>query len=392
MPGMTDRGLPIVDGAPACPFVAFNDDRDARATAPDHRHSCYAEVRPAPRALAHQEAYCLSSAFAVCPTFQDWARREAARALEVAPQPPDPQAAVGPSPSDFAEDPGDPGLDSPHRNPPRSWAAPPPWMTGSASEPGDEDDDGSGSGPIPPAGGGGLSGSFADRLLAGATGPGVEPSRRFRAPEPEIDDDEEPLLVDDSPAPPRSVPPRPAPPRPIARAVPRDRVGRHDMSPEAGGPAWERPVRREAYPTLRTRVGLPSISLSPVLAGLGAVLLAAVALFSLPTLLGIGNSPAATSGPGGSPAASGAAASPTIPVITPVPEPTAQIYLVQKDDTMSRIANRFGVPLQVLIDANKAAIPNPDVLALGQEVIIPSVAPTSLPDSPVVTEAPSATP
>ena len=77
---MTDRGLPIVDGAPACPFVAFEDDRDGRALAPDHRHRCFAESKPAPRALAHQEAYCLASAFPVCPAFQDWARREAAAA------------------------------------------------------------------------------------------------------------------------------------------------------------------------------------------------------------------------------------------------------------------------------------------------------------------------
>src|SRR5436309_10788861 len=77
---MTERGLPIVEGAPACPFVAFEDDRDERADRPDHRHRCFAEAVPAPRALAHQEAYCLSSAFPVCPTFQDWARREAAQA------------------------------------------------------------------------------------------------------------------------------------------------------------------------------------------------------------------------------------------------------------------------------------------------------------------------
>jgi len=69
-----------MDGAPACPFVAFGDDRDGRSTSPDHRHRCFAESPPAPRALAHQEAYCLSSAFPVCPTFQDWARREAAHA------------------------------------------------------------------------------------------------------------------------------------------------------------------------------------------------------------------------------------------------------------------------------------------------------------------------
>ena len=33
-PPMTDRGLPIVDGAPACPFVAFEDDRDGRGRRP----------------------------------------------------------------------------------------------------------------------------------------------------------------------------------------------------------------------------------------------------------------------------------------------------------------------------------------------------------------------
>src|SRR5215208_8462284 len=77
---MTERELPIADGAPACPFAALEYDRDVRAASPDQRHRCYAEVEPAPRALAHQEAYCLSSAFPVCPTFQDWARREAARA------------------------------------------------------------------------------------------------------------------------------------------------------------------------------------------------------------------------------------------------------------------------------------------------------------------------
>jgi len=158
---MTDRGLPIVDGAPACPFVAFEDDRDARATAPDHRHRCFAEARPAPRALAHQEAYCLSSAFPVCPTFQDWARRESARARDEAqarsatpPPPPLPAAAApaayaadadgedepleaAPPAAALDEDVADPEPTYPpprgtddgvRRNPPRDWSAPPPWL------------------------------------------------------------------------------------------------------------------------------------------------------------------------------------------------------------------------------------------------------------------------
>ena len=45
---------------------------------------------------------------------------------------------------------------------------------------------------------------------------------------------------------------------------------------------------------------------------------------------------------------------------TPVPEPTQQIYIVQAGDTMSRIANRFDIPLDELIAANAETIPDPD--------------------------------
>jgi LysM repeat protein len=65
-----------------CPFVAFTDERDLRSGGPDHRHRCYAETPPAPRALAHQARYCLSPTFTECPIFQDWAAREAARPSE----------------------------------------------------------------------------------------------------------------------------------------------------------------------------------------------------------------------------------------------------------------------------------------------------------------------
>src|SRR5512132_2262207 len=123
---MTERGLPIVGGAPACPFVAFADDRDERATSPDHRHRCYAEAEPAPRALAHQEAYCLSSAFPVCPTFQDWARREAAKARP------------GEAPIDEADDDAEfaPLVeDRPPRRSGHAWSAPPPWLSGQQGRP-----------------------------------------------------------------------------------------------------------------------------------------------------------------------------------------------------------------------------------------------------------------
>lgn len=138
----------------------------------------------------------------------------------------------------------------------------------------------------------------------------------------------------------------------------------------------------DAYPTLKTRVGLPSISAPPILIGLAALVIAAVALFILPTLLGIGNPPDSGARSTATAAATAVASGTPAPP-TPTPGPTQQVYLVQAGDTMSRIANRFGVPLQTLIDANRETIPNPDVLQIGQEVLIPSVAPTSLPDAGV---------
>lgn len=381
---MTDRGLPIVEGAPACPFVAFEFDRDGRATSPDHRHRCYAEVRPAPRALAHQEAYCLSSAFPVCPTFQDWARREAAQARAAGGEGPSEEGPGEAAAAGGAPDARDAVPGSTHRNPPRDWAAPPPWLSSRETDP---DEDGPEVLAQPPLRGAGLAGSFADRLAGGPPSrPGSPPARR----EDDEDEDDEDGEDDENLAAPSA--------RSRAAGAPLEprgrRPGRDDRRSPPGrvvGPSWERPRRLEAYPTIRSRVGLPSIAPSPVLVGVAAVVIAAVALFYLPALLGIGNPPdagaTATPTTGASPEASV-----TLPPPTPTPGPTQQVYIVAQGDTMSKIANRFGVPLQALIDANRETIPNPDVLEIGQKVIIPTVAPTSLPDAGTVTPAPSAAP
>jgi len=383
---MTDRGLPIVDGAPACPFVAFEDDRDERATSPDHRHRCYAEVRPAPRALAHQEAYCLSSAFPVCPTFQDWARREAARAREA--------RAAAPIPPDD---------DEPQRNPPRDWSAPPPWsadpgmtstaagaagaagvvggagLGGAAGSAGPAGID-AGDEPEPPSflasrsrEGQGLAGSPADRLAgtgsephgASRVGAHDDPGGLFDAP-PDADEWGRPDRAD------RSDP----------RAVHDQVRPRGPVDPD--GPTWERPRRYEAYPTIRTRIGLPA--LPPIAMMVAAVVIAAIALFYLPALLGFGEADrgagTATPSPSTSVAPSGSAE------ITPTPGPTQQTYIVMSGDTMSSIARQFGVTLDDLIAANLAAVPDPDKLDVGDELIIPapSAAPAS-PDASASTEA-----
>jgi len=404
---MTDRGLPIVDGAPACPFVAFEDDRDGRGMAPDHRHRCYAEPRPAARALAHQEAYCLSSAFPVCPTFQDWARREAAAArLADDPEmaPPAEMPTNRPMPPRDLEPRHAPESDvppsvPPHRNPPRDWAAPPPWSAqdeldqqyeGAAGPSGGERDQ-------PPAAGvawggpaQGLAGSAAYRLAGpdpdeplparpteGGDARGYNPSDHDGPDEAdpydrygryEQPDHYEPAAR--SASRPGASQARPA--RPEARG--RD----PEDASELFGPAWEHPRRYEAYPSLRTRVGLPAFGgVSRLGLAAVAVILAAVALFFVgPMLLGIGSS---DNGPGTPTIVPSAEASAT-PLPTEPPAPTPQTYVIAKGDTISKIAKKFGVTQEELLAANPQ-IKNPDKIGIGDEITIPLPVESVVPDA-----------
>ena len=386
---MTERGLPIVDGAPACPFVAFEDDRDARAASPDHRHRCYAEVRPAPRALAHQEAYCLSSAFPVCPTFQDWARREAAQARAAsaaggagasaaagAAATPAAGAAAAPAAGAAAagatsagdgaaaeESAADAGAAGSERNPPRPWSAPPPW-----------------SGDPRTAGGGGLSGSMADRLAAGEPIIEAESAEALAAAAgaaalpPAIAAEPRPRPVRPAPPPTENEAGYPSGPR-MARPAAPSRRPAMPIDPDA--PSWERPRRMEAYPSLRARVGLPTINPPPILLGIVALGLAALALFLLPGFLGLGG-PDATGTPNPSSLASAGPSASVEP--TPTPAPTQQTYVVQAGDTLSGIAQRFGLTLEALRAANPQ-ITNVDEIKIGDEIIIPAAIPTEIPNA-----------
>jgi hypothetical protein len=424
---VTERGLPLADGASACPFVAFEDDRDERASVPDHRHRCYAESRPAPRAFAHQEAYCLSSAFPVCPTFQDWARREAARSSDAkaagagaasggtaeaaaagtgavatdgrAAASAAAGAAMGAAsddgPVERAEslaadqpdradiEPAEPDADEfgARRNPPRDWAAPPPWLASSDRGAAGPDADApaflSHRGADP---GQGLAGSAADRLAGGSAGDtgfgrnaaasdvgafspggsdgagsvaaagaaGASGARVARNDDTGFDDD----LGDRE----RAGADRP-------RRLRRPRAYDQHLG-GTDGPDWERPRRSEAYPTIKTRVGLPNLPRLGVMAG--AIVIAAIALFFLPAILNIGGGggPAAS----GSPAASAPAASlaPTEP-----PASTPILYTIKPRDTLLKIASAHGITLDELLAANPQ-IKNPNKIAQGDQITIPA--------------------
>jgi LysM repeat protein len=405
---MTERGQPSVEGS-ACPFVAFEDDRDERAASPDHRHRCFAESPPAPRAAAHQEAYCLSTAFPVCPVFQDWARREAAHAR------PGPSAPVAPVVPEIAAADAEPQIDepapppvesTPKRNPPRDWAAPPPWATGTPT----------GASSQPPGGGpdfvvrrsdasAGLAGSAADRLASGehvAMPPTVEApgvprptsSGRSSAPDAELAG----LVGGAGAAAGAGAAPRPAPdsytpPQPRGgrrptvsstrvSAAERDRERERARVSPHDGPSWERARRYEAYPTIKTRAGLPNLpNLPRVVLLAGALGIAALALFFLPAFLGVGG------GDGGaSPTPSASVAPSATPEPTPVPAPTPQVYVVESGDTLSKIAKRFDVTVDALLAANKDTIDDPDKIKVGDEIIIP------VPEPPEEVAEPSAEP
>ena len=412
---MTERGLPSADGSPACPFVAFEDERDERADRPDHRHRCYAEPEPAPRALAHQEAYCLSSAFPVCPTFQEWARREAAHARSggiAAPTPAGATVASTPPTGDAGGDPprGDPTDDAdddpwsrqrderpieerPRRNPPRDWAAPPPWATGAAGAAGAA---AAGSGPAAASGppdflasreveGRGLAGSAADRLAGGGdiTGPDpvVEPGSRPPSGHPASDADPElaGLVgasgrggVRDSQdgAPPgarSSRQPTVSSTRDRDRERERQRERERERGHAADGPAWEGQRRYEAYPQIRSRASMPGMPGRPRLAVLASALaIAAVVLFFLPDIVGIFGGAGSRATPTPTPAV----ATPT-PEPTPPPAPTPQVYVIKEGDTLSKIAQSFGLTLDQLLAANEGTIENPDRIVVGDEIIIP---------------------
>ena len=392
---MTERGLPIVDAASACPFVAFEDDRDERSIRPDHRHRCYAEVRPAPRALAHQEAYCLAPAFPACPTFQDWARREAARARPViGPEEPPGRRAV--ESGRGIDRPPAADADRPARSGRRDWALPPPWAGGPGIEPvargeGSPPPEARGladAAPLPealPPEARGLADAPAflvgrERAGSGAIGRSGAPSGasssagidspagiggRVRGEVRDVDDD-----VDDDDAPPAS-----GPGRPRRSAVRRPSVG--DSRPaerSLRGPSWERPQRFEAYPTLKTRMGMPDVP--RVAVGFAALIIAALALFFIPPLL---IRPSGDTGAAVTPTPTGSVESSASLAPTPIPSPTPQTYAIAPGDTLSKVAKQFGITLADLLAANPS-IKNPDKVSIGQEIVIPVPAPSVVVD------------
>ena len=344
MPAMTGRAVEPVEIPPACPFVAFEDDRERRSTAPDHRHRCYAEPRPAPRALAHQERYCLTRDFPSCPTFQAWARREAAKesdpaaAKEVpAGRPPvDPAAWVAQPPTSSTSRYAPPAA----RGDVGQLAAFDDVEPESSEEPhaAEPEDEGAGHAELAALVGG----------AAAAAATGSAPASADAA-------SDAPAFLAGRASGTRTGAPAPR----TGRAAPRQPVPPSDGT----NPPWERPRRNELYPTLRTRSGLPSVP--PVALALTALIVAAVALFVLPSLLPGNNGTTPTGSPGASDTAAATSIAPTLAA-----GPTPFIYVVKSGDLLSTIATRYHVTLADLEAANPQ-ITDPNKIKVGDKITIP---------------------
>ena len=377
---MAARGESFGESPRACPFVALEDDRDARADAPDPRHRCHAEPTPQPRALAHQEAFCLSPTFAACPIFQDWAARAAARPISAvaaasaateqlgvfdAADDAEPDSDALQGVDGMPEAVGDPGAEDQLLAPlaPVEPLAPipPPAPVGAGPELAEEDE----IPPVPP-------------FLAGR--PGAESTGPFGA-----ESGGSPVQPPDRPV---EIPP-PPPRSSIPRGIPSEKVTRESVVP-----SWAIDGRFGAQPD-REPEGDRFGGLLTAIAVVAILALGVAAVIFLPGLLAGGPSgtpsPAASIQPSGIPTASAPLPTPSdaLPSVTaspiasgPTPVPTVavtpRLYPIKAGDTLARIARRFDVTVDDILAANPD-ITNPNHIQVGQLIVIPQPPPTAAP-------------
>jgi LysM repeat protein len=155
---------------------------------------------------------------------------------------------------------------------------------------------------------------------------------------------------------------------------------------DPAAPPWERPRRMEAYPSLKTRVGFrPGGRGVPRLAMWAAILgIALVVVFAFPFVFrGIGGSPASSPSP--SPTA---LASPTTePTPTPEPVATPVVYTVKSGDTLSKIAAKYDVTIDQILEANPN-IKNANRIQPGDKITIPTPPPDEIVNEGEVTPVP----
>jgi LysM repeat protein len=404
---MSQRGEPFGETPQACPFIALELDRDRRSDKPDYRHRCFAEPTPQPRAIAHQEAYCLSPEFPACPIFQGWAMRAAARpvpgpsakdsrvAQPLAPIPTvaEAQAAAAqtPLPVDVAPVvpapgeawPADTFSAAPSVDTPEQLAAFEPADAGagagvdelalSATAAPEDSAPPLESTPVPSFLQGGANDALANEpapLEDDAPVPGFLAGRSERAPAPR----------------PRSSKPEIAYRETVSR---QDLVPSWELTGQYGADLNDERGRRRGRTDDQGSGGGGGDRFGGVITAVAVIAILALGVAGvifLPGLLAgrpavtatpIITAPATAFGPTPSPATITPVATigPTLePTATPEPEATPRLYRVKSGDTLGRIAQRFRVTVADILAANPE-ITDPDQIVPGQVIVIPRPTP-----------------
>ena len=387
---MTQKGELFGESPQACPFIALELDRDRRSDKPDYRHRCFAEPTPQPRAIAHQEQYCLSADFPACPIFQGWAMRAAARPVPVP---------AGYEGSARAAQPQVPPL------PPQSRASAQPALPADVAP------------VVPPPGEGWPSDAFVpppepdapSQISAFEVASGAVPAASAALPGPEAvsawsSSSPGAQPVDEPPVPGflagRSE--RPVAGRPLAskQDVPfREQVSREDLVPSweltdrYGADVSEHHIGRD--PDGGGSGGDRFGGMFTAIAVIAILALGVLGVIFLPGLLA-GHGPAPTPTPTLTAAVPTGSIVPSLPpgaTATPVltaqptaqvtpsssPEATPRLYRIKStDSTLTQIAHRFHITLPELLAANPQ-ITNPDHIEVGQVIVIPYPQPSPQP-------------
>jgi len=326
--------------------VALAEDRNRRADEPDQGNRCYAEPAPRQRDLGYQAEYCYSQAFSGCAVFLAWAARNAAEPAYV---------------SDAAQ---------------RAWGsgiAAPENGVGIASDAdggdtaGASDAEASGSEQLDwVSASAWAEAPWDERAEAEAEELALlEAEGSLEAEEDELEDDES-----EEPAEEATTGPKVPAALPMRRRRTRQRPIRTRGSGE-----WFYADPLDHEPLVKRRYGVTP----PILLGVLGLLVAALIVFMIPTLLAGGdnsNTAAAPSALAGLTPRPATTRAPTVIAtpgasVAPSPTPPAKIrnYKVKVGDSLSGIAERFGIKPSQLQCFNR--ILNKNIVVLGARYKIP---------------------
>lgn len=345
-------------GPGVCPFVALVGNRDRRADGPDADNRCYAEPAPRQRDIRYQEDFCYSPKFSTCAVFLAWAARSAAEPTYV---------------TEAARKAWGSGITAPEEE------APKPPLEGSAA---------AAAAPGTPEGGlfgSPAAGEIDDEADAGrgdgfewipasawADAPYDERAEAEAAELAAIEDHPEDEEDEEADAQVDAEEATTAPKVPAALPM---RKRKRPLQPirTRGSGEWFYADAPDREPLVKRRYGVTP----PILLGVLGLLVAALVVFMIPTLLsgGGGSGTAAIASPTAGATRRPAVTRAPVVVATPTPEPSPEgtpvirTYRIKANDTLTGVAERFGVKPSHLQCMNR--IRNKNIVVLGQRLLIP---------------------